>query len=155
MFDLDVSKMMIFGIVAIAVIPPKDLPRVLRTVGQYVGKMRRMATDFQGQFMDALKEADLESVKREIDKVNAAAKVDVNFDPANTIRNEITSAVEGPKASDAVPSESASAAPVQPAPYVSTAVHVDPPTIAEAPELAAAHEHLPAHEEPAAPSPHS
>ena len=66
MFDFDVGKLLVFGIVALAVIPPKDLPRVMRTVGQYVGKMRRMAAEFQGQFMDAMKEADLESVKKEI-----------------------------------------------------------------------------------------
>ena len=66
MFDFDVGKLLIFGIVALAVIPPKDLPRVMRTVGQAVGKMRRMAAEFQGQFMEAMKEADLESVKREL-----------------------------------------------------------------------------------------
>jgi sec-independent protein translocase protein TatB len=49
MFDLDVSKMIIVGIVALAVIPPKDLPRVMRTVGQALGRMRRMAAEFQGQ----------------------------------------------------------------------------------------------------------
>ena len=56
MFDLDAGKLLVFGIVALAVIPPKDLPRVLRTVGKYVGQMRRMASDFQGQFMEAMKE---------------------------------------------------------------------------------------------------
>ena len=53
MFDFDIGKLMVVGIVALAVIPPKDLPRVMRTVGQVVGKMRRMAAEFQGQFMDA------------------------------------------------------------------------------------------------------
>ena len=66
MFDLDIGKMMVVAIVALAVIPPKDLPRVMRTVGQIVGKMRRMAAEFQGQFMDAMREADLESVKQGI-----------------------------------------------------------------------------------------
>ena len=80
MFDLDVGKMLIVGIVALAVIPPKDLPRVMRTVGQTVGKMRRMAAEFQGQFMDAIREvereADLESVKKEFQAINEQAKVD-------------------------------------------------------------------------------
>ena len=47
MFDLDASKLIVVGIVALAVIPPKDLPRVMRTVGQTIGKMRRMAAEFQ------------------------------------------------------------------------------------------------------------
>ncbi len=51
MFDFDVGKLLIFGIVALAVIPPKDLPRVMRVVGQALGRMRRMAAEFQGQFM--------------------------------------------------------------------------------------------------------
>ncbi len=83
MFDLDAGKMLVFGIVALAVIPPKDLPRVLRTVGKYVGQMRRMASDFQGQFMDAMKEAELDSVKKEIEQIHEAAKADTHFDPAS------------------------------------------------------------------------
>jgi sec-independent protein translocase protein TatB len=97
MFDLDVSKMLVFGIVALAVIPPKDLPRVLRTVGKYVGQMRRMAADFQGQFMEALKEADVESVKKEFESIEASAKIDSSFDPVMAMRSEITKAAEDPK----------------------------------------------------------
>lgn len=55
MFDFfDTSKLLIIGVVALLVIPPKDLPSVLRQVGQAVGKLRRMAADFQNQFKDAL-----------------------------------------------------------------------------------------------------
>src|ERR1700728_263420 len=100
MFDLDVSKMIIVGIVALAVIPPKDLPRVMRTVGQAVGKMRRMATEFQGQFMDAMREvereADLESVKKEFQVINEHAKVDAAFYPVGMMREDMTKAVHPP-----------------------------------------------------------
>jgi sec-independent protein translocase protein TatB len=98
MFDFDVGKLLVFGIIAIAVIPPKDLPRVMRTVGQYVGKMRRMAAEFQGQFMEAMREADLDSVKKEIESINAAAKIDSTFDPVMAMRTEMTHAIEPPKA---------------------------------------------------------
>ena len=104
MFDFDVGKLLIFGIVALAVIPPKDLPRVMRTVGQTIGKMRRMAAEFQGQFMDAMKEAELESVKQDLENVKKelsaleqSAKVNSSFDPAMAMRQEMTQAVEGPK----------------------------------------------------------
>jgi len=97
MFDLDVSKMIIVGIVALAVIPPKDLPRVMRTVGQTLGKMRRMAAEFQGQFMDAMREvereADLESVKKEFQAINDQAKIDTSFDPVAMVREDVTKAV--------------------------------------------------------------
>src|SRR5271155_6122426 len=101
MFDLDAGKLLVFGIVALAVIPPKDLPRVLRTVGQYVGKMRRMASEFQGQFMDAMKEAekaaDLEGMKKEFSAIEKAAEIDTSYDPAHHLRAEIIDAVEPPK----------------------------------------------------------
>ncbi len=98
MFDLDISKMIIVGIVALAVIPPKDLPRVMRTVGQTIGKMRRMASEFQGQFMEAMREvereADLESVKKEFQTINDQAKIDTSFDPVGLMREDMTKAVE-------------------------------------------------------------
>ena len=100
MFDLDISKMIIVGIVALAVIPPKDLPRVMRTVGQTLGKMRRMAAEFQGQFMDAMREvereADLESVKKEFQAINDQAKIDTSFDPVGMMREDMTKAVASP-----------------------------------------------------------
>jgi sec-independent protein translocase protein TatB len=96
MFDLDISKMIIVGIVALAVIPPKDLPRVMRTVGQTIGKMRRMASEFQGQFMEAMREvereADLESVKKEFQAINDQAKIDTSFDPVGMVREDMTKA---------------------------------------------------------------
>ena len=100
MFDLDISKMIIVGIVALAVIPPKDLPRVMRTVGQTVGKMRRMAAEFQGQFMEAMREvereADLDSVKKEFQAISDQAKIDTSFDPVGMVRDDIDKAVEPP-----------------------------------------------------------
>lgn len=104
MFDFDIGKLLIFGIVALAVIPPKDLPRVMRTVGQTIGKMRRMAAEFQGQFMDAMKEIEVESIKQELETVKkdlaaleASTQIDSSFDPVMAMRQEITHAVEGPK----------------------------------------------------------
>jgi sec-independent protein translocase protein TatB len=97
MFDLDAGKILVVGVVALIVIGPKDLPRVLRTVGQKVGKMRRMASEFQNQFMEAIKEADLEDVKKEFTAIRDAAVVDVALDPVAVMRDEMTGAVEGPK----------------------------------------------------------
>jgi sec-independent protein translocase protein TatB len=119
MFDFDAGKLMVLGIVALAVIPPKDLPRVLRTVGKYVGQMRRMASDFQGQFMDAMKEAELDSVKKEIDSINEAAKIDTSFDSNKLMRDTM------PKAVEAAPVEAPT-----PSPYES--VSVEPPVVAAA-----------------------
>ena len=96
MFDLDISKMIIVAIVALAVIPPKDLPRVMRTVGQTIGRMRRMAAEFQGQFMEAMREvereADLDSVKKEFQAISDQAKIDTSFDPVGMVRDDVTKA---------------------------------------------------------------
>jgi sec-independent protein translocase protein TatB len=96
MFDLDISKMILVGIVALAVIPPKDLPRVMRTVGQTLGRMRRMATEFQGQFMEAMREvereADLDTVKKEFQAISDQAKIDTSFDPVGMVRDDVTKA---------------------------------------------------------------
>jgi sec-independent protein translocase protein TatB len=104
MFDFDIGKMLVVAIVALAVIPPKDLPRVMRTVGQVMGRMRRMAAEFQGQFMDAMRETEFESVRKELAELNektTASIADLNqktaagaFDPASMIRDEVTKAAE-------------------------------------------------------------
>ena len=62
--------------------------------------MRRMAAEFQGQFMDAMREvereADLESVKKEFRAINEQAKVDASFDPVGMMRDDMTKAVQSP-----------------------------------------------------------
>lgn len=63
MFDIGWSELLVIGIVALVVIGPKELPRVLRSVGQGIGKLRRMAGEFQGQFNEALREAELSDLK--------------------------------------------------------------------------------------------
>jgi sec-independent protein translocase protein TatB len=103
MFDLfDPSKIFLVGVVALIVIGPKDLPRVMRTVGQVVGRMRRMANEFQQQFNEAMREAELEDVKKELAAMNDAAKVevggvDVSFDPAKLTQHDNTTAPQAEK----------------------------------------------------------
>jgi sec-independent protein translocase protein TatB len=99
MFDLDPGKLIVIGIVALIAIPSKDLPRVLRTLGQATGRMRRMATEFQDQFMEAMREAELADLKKEVEETNraimAGAKIDGAFDPLAEARKQIVGAIEG------------------------------------------------------------
>ena len=94
MLDFDASKLLIIGVVALVVIGPKDLPRVLRQVGQMVGKLRRMAGEFQGQFMDAMKEADLQDLRDEVSKLKNTASLDVDFHPVRDATAELSKAME-------------------------------------------------------------
>ncbi|MEW6644412.1 MAG: Sec-independent protein translocase protein TatB [Pseudomonadota bacterium] len=74
MFDIGWGEMVVIGVVALVVIGPKELPGVLRAVGQMVGKARRMASEFQGQFNEALREAEMADLKKSFDEVSEAAR---------------------------------------------------------------------------------
>ncbi|WP_207210678.1 Sec-independent protein translocase protein TatB [Lichenibacterium minor] len=135
MFDFDASKLLIIGVVALVVIGPKDLPRVLRQVGQMVGKLRRMAAEFQGQFMDAMKEADLADLRKEVGKLKDTASLDVNFNPVHDIKTSLTQAV-GSTAVAQAPSEPAALNPfgqdpvgAAPSPAAAIAPAVAAPTV--------------------------
>ena len=65
MFDFDVGKLLLIGVVALIFIPPKDLPEALRQLGRLVGKARRMAAEFQSQFNEAIRDAELDDLKSE------------------------------------------------------------------------------------------
>ncbi len=99
MFDFDAGKLLILGIVALVVIGPKELPGVMRQVGQAVAKLRRMAAEFQGQFMEAMREAELDDLKQELTKVGEAAKeatrID-DFNPVADVQREMTAAMADP-----------------------------------------------------------
>src|SRR5262245_35227402 len=72
MFDVSWGKLVIIGVVALIVIGPKELPAVLRTVGQWMGKIRRMAAEFQGQFQEAMREAEMADLKKQFDETTSA-----------------------------------------------------------------------------------
>ncbi len=66
MFDLGWSELLLVAVLAIVFIGPKDLPRVMRTLGQYVGKMRAMAREFQTSFEDLARETELEELRKQV-----------------------------------------------------------------------------------------
>jgi sec-independent protein translocase protein TatB len=73
MFDIGWSELVVIGVVALIAIGPKELPGVLRMVGQWMGKARRMAAEFQGQFQEAMREAEVADLKKHFDDVSQAA----------------------------------------------------------------------------------
>jgi len=82
MFDIGWSELVVIGVVALIAIGPKELPGVLRTVGQWMGKARRMASEFQGQFNEAMREAEMADIKKTFDDASAAAK---DLSPTNLL----------------------------------------------------------------------
>ncbi len=71
MFGFGWGEMVVIGIVALIAIGPKELPTVLRSIGHWMGKIRRMANEFQGQFNEALREAELTDLKKQAEDFTA------------------------------------------------------------------------------------
>jgi sec-independent protein translocase protein TatB len=153
MFDISWTEFLLIGVVALIVIGPKELPGVLRTLGQWTRKVRSMANEFQNQFQEAMREAEMADLKKEVDDL---AKDFRHYDPLKDVRQNVESmgtdfeksldAAATPKAVDpataeTAPAETASAEEASPA--LTSDPVIEPP--AEAGAAAA-----PATEEPAA-----
>src|SRR5258705_916327 len=91
MFDIGWGELLVIGVVALVAIGPKELPTVLRTLGQWMGKLRRMASEFQGQFQEAMREAEMSDLKKQVDEMASQAKSYANFDPVSDVRKELES----------------------------------------------------------------
>ncbi|MFM9846806.1 MAG: Sec-independent protein translocase protein TatB [Hyphomicrobiaceae bacterium] len=74
MFDITSSKLLLLGIVALIVIGPKDLPVLLRTIGKYVGIIKRQAAEFRSQFDEAVRESELDQLKKDVESMGAEAE---------------------------------------------------------------------------------
>lgn len=81
MFDIGWSELLLIGVVALIAIGPKELPGVLRSVGQWMTKIRSMASEFQGQFQEALREAEMADLKKTVEDVSS--NLTKPFDPSN------------------------------------------------------------------------
>jgi sec-independent protein translocase protein TatB len=91
MFDISWGELLLIGVVALVVIGPKELPTVLRTLGQWMAKLRRMATEFQNQFHEAMREAEVADLKKQVEDMTSQAQGYANFDPVGDVRRELES----------------------------------------------------------------
>ena len=82
MFDIGWSEILLIAIVAIVVVGPKDLPPMLRAAGRMVSRLRKTAGEFQSQFNEALREAELDGVKDSINEIRG-------LNPMNEIRKSL------------------------------------------------------------------
>ena len=71
MFDIGWSEILVIIVVAIVVVGPKELPRLMGTFGRYAGKLRRAAAEFQRQFDDAMRDTEMAEVKKAMESVRA------------------------------------------------------------------------------------
>jgi sec-independent protein translocase protein TatB len=142
MFDIGWSELLLIAVVALVVIGPKELPGALRTLGQWMTKIRRMASEFQNQFQDAIREAELAELKKEVDEMAAKASSYTQYNPLEDVRKDIEKAAgELPPfdaQSEAGAAPMATTAPVasEPAPAGEIAPPTAEPVPAPAPEPA-------------------
>ena len=124
MFDIGWGEFLVIGIVALIVIGPRELPGVLRSLGQGISKIRRMASEFQGQFQEAMREAEMSELKKSIDEVSASARGFAYYDPMNPdglepkaeAKSGETAALPASEEPPALPSPAETSAPVLPEP---------------------------------------
>ena len=114
MFDITSSKLLILGIVALLVIGPKDLPALLRTIGKYVGMIKKQAAEFRAQFDEAMRESELHELKKEVESIQHETETAMR-EAGSTVEKQLADAREsvdvalgdakpaaaGPMASDA------------------------------------------------------
>src|SRR5689334_346801 len=149
MFDFSASELLIIALALLIFIKPKDLPGVLRAVGQWTGKIRRMAGEFQDQFREAMREAEMADIKKDIDEATGKLGSGVT-DPFKDLQESVEwkppeTASSAPPAADAPPAPPAEAITAPPAPESPAE-----PAAAPATEAAAA---SPAPSEPVAATP--
>ena len=112
MFDIGWSELVLIGVVALVAIGPKELPGVLRMVGQWMGKARKMAAEFQGQFQEAMREAEMADLKKSFDEVKEAASGFARNNLMTSLQKDVSDALRV----DALdkPAETTTAAAVEP-----------------------------------------
>lgn len=127
MFDIGWSELLLIGIVALIVIGPKDLPKVLRGLGVMMSKVRSMASEFQGQFQDAMREAEIADLKKEAEKLASSATSAIQ-NPIQSIQNSIEQPAQTQPAAPAATDAQVDSA--IPAPPQAEPVNIQPAPIA-------------------------
>jgi sec-independent protein translocase protein TatB len=94
MFDIGWSELVVIAVVALIAIGPKELPGVLRMVGQWMGKARKMAAEFQGQFQEAMREAEMADLKKSFDEVKEAASSFTGGNLMTSLQRDVDKALD-------------------------------------------------------------
>lgn len=125
MFDIGWAELMVIGSLALIVVGPRDLPKLLRSLGQYVAQARGMAREFQRSMEDAARDADISQLKSVRDAANDLRSLkNLPFEtvkPAPAVKAAAkppAPAAPAPTATASAPSTAASTAAPAPAPAV-------------------------------------
>jgi sec-independent protein translocase protein TatB len=131
MFEIGWSELLILAVVTLLFVGPKELPVFLRTIGRYAGVLRRHASEFRAQFEAAMREAELDAMKEEMQKMQASVNAEVmGAEKALKDAGQATTLAPGaqgaPAASQPGSFTAAAASAVFPAPAPTGQVYVRP-----------------------------
>lgn len=87
------SELLLIGLAALIIIGPKDLPTMMRTLGQLMGKGRRMAREFQAAFDDIARQSELDELKKEIQELRKSNTFTSAQDDLAAYEADVNSAV--------------------------------------------------------------
>ncbi len=139
MFDfgsLGGGELLVIGIVALIVIGPKELPGMIRNIGRMMTKVRQMAFEFRSQFDEAMREAENATGKADLEKLGGEITSAAAFNPLDSLRKEIASAVDTVKGE--APVEPAAAAEISAQPLETAPPPAPLPAAPAAAEIPAA-----------------
>jgi sec-independent protein translocase protein TatB len=92
MLDLGWTELAIVAVIALMVIGPKDLPKVLRTLGQWTRRLRGLAREFQGHIDDVIRDSELEDVRdgfKKARRTNIGDSINKMVDPDGTVSRDL------------------------------------------------------------------
>jgi len=130
MFDLGWSELMLVGVIAVLILGPKELPKAMRTMAKWVRKARLLAGDFQRHIDDVVREAELEDLRAEANKLahqDLGKKIDQAIDPDGSVARGL----EFDDSIDPTGPSTSRPAPAKPAPAASSAPPAAAPPASE------------------------
>lgn len=77
MLDIGWSELLVVAVIALLVVGPRELPAMLRTIGKYLGIIKRQAQEFRTQFDEAIRDSEFEQVKKEFEELKSGAEATV------------------------------------------------------------------------------
>ena len=115
MFDIGWDELLLIGLVALVVIGPKDLPAVLRTLGNWVARARNLAGEFRSHVDEMMREAQVDEMKREFSDMAHPPELK-EIEDNLMIGNTPPTATPAPDTAPVPPPVETDEAPVEPAP---------------------------------------
>src|SRR5258706_13072794 len=80
MFDIAWSELFVIMVVALVVVGPKDLPKLMRAAGQWAGRARAMADHFRRSFDDMARQAELDELRNEVTRLKTTPMTDLDYE---------------------------------------------------------------------------